>query len=358
MSRRILLREVFRTATPLVAVSMAAAVLSGPRLVDVHAAAPKVMSIVALSDAASGLDRFVQLLAANEQPALLDRGFFERAFGIAKPKKPDAVTTASLPDKPSGGLKQIMVADADPYFERWQKDANERPKQENSVRTVKEHPLAAANPGKSVVVCEAGCRGDIDEIVYIAAPVSARPTSALLQVSSSDGNADPANAQPAATSESIPCIAGCYDEPEVPARVTHRHAAAEAAPPARKADAVRLMFARHNISRRKPVLAGTKGIRSHIGYNGAIVETPKRAAKAVQHATKRSTVTPKLLQIAGLRGWRTKVVPFVPPVQRRSGLVRAVKHAKSPAAGKWRTTVRVAPPEISAAIVRYRVTAW
>jgi hypothetical protein len=44
---------------------------------------------------------------------------------------------------------------------------------------IKPHPLAAANPDKSVVVWEAGCRTRNDEIVYIAAV--GRPCCRLLQ---------------------------------------------------------------------------------------------------------------------------------------------------------------------------------
>jgi hypothetical protein len=343
MSRRISPREFFRTASPLIAASLAAGLLSGPTLVQAQSEARNTAAVVALADVASELDRFGQLFAVADAQADAHLTVFERAFGVPKKKVTAPVTTSALP---APAVKQIMVADADPYFERWQKDANQRLQEENTVRTVKQHPLAAANPEKSVVVCEAGCRSGVDEIVYINALVSARPETGQLQLSSSDTPAASAGFQPI-DSHSAPCIAGCYDAPELSPAAPHRKAAdiPAAAAPVKMAAAA-------------PIPAKTRQERSQRGFNGAIIETLHRTAKPVQHAAHRSIAKAKPIRVAVARGWRTKVISFVPPVQKRTGLVRAVRHAKSAVGGKWRTTVRVAPVEATATVVRYRVTAW
>lgn len=73
------------------------------------------------------------------------------------------------------------------------------------------HPLAAAYPGKLVVVCEAGCpRHRGPEIVFmeriptrrIATQGMVLPTSARLDDT------------PLASSGVIECLAGCYDTPK------------------------------------------------------------------------------------------------------------------------------------------------
>jgi hypothetical protein len=74
------------------------------------------------------------------------------------------------------------------------------------------HPLAAAYPGKLVVVCEAGCpRHRGPEIVFMER-IPQRRTAAVV------GMMQPTSAHlddtPLASSGVIECLAGCYDTPK------------------------------------------------------------------------------------------------------------------------------------------------
>jgi hypothetical protein len=100
------------------------------------------------------------------------------------------------------------------------------------------HPLAAAYPGHSVVVCEAGClRGRGPEIVYFGRRNEGQVVerSELVPTSS---RAEPRNARSAA-SATIDCLGGCYDTPRryrarvtaVPAHTATEHAPAAAIGP-------------------------------------------------------------------------------------------------------------------------------
>lgn len=158
---------------------------------------------VSLPAAARADDALGQFIAALEPKHDDSSAFFLRAFGARKSVAHDA----AMPEQtaPAVDPRVILLADADPNFERWQRDANERLKHEKARTTPKLHPLAAAHPAKSVVVCEAGCGLTTkDEIVYIAPVVPA-----VVQASPSDDDSiDPAAANLA--DGELPCIAGCY----------------------------------------------------------------------------------------------------------------------------------------------------
>lgn len=154
-------------------------------------------------------DTLGQLIAALEPMNDADAASFRRAFGPRKPINRDTLTFESAN---VGNTRFILVADVDPNFERWQRGANERLKNEQAKNTPTLHPLAAAHPAKSVVVCEAGCGGSTtDEIVYLAPIVPAVLTAS--PASDADNKITPATADPAAAALAdgeLPCIAGCY----------------------------------------------------------------------------------------------------------------------------------------------------
>jgi hypothetical protein len=198
-----------RWSTPLL-VAMLASNVAGPA--PTEAGEVRQRSIVALATPADVTTSFLNLFAATDaepgaaRPRSGMRDMVRRALGV--PTADGAArkwSDASL-DKPAEDFRQIVIAQVDPHFERWQKDANERLKEEKALRTVKPHPLAEAHPDKAVVVCEAGCRTPKDEVVYIAAIVPAVEPPRTYESTSS---------QPATVDEgNLPCIAGCYEKPE------------------------------------------------------------------------------------------------------------------------------------------------
>lgn len=185
----------------------------GNRAALAFAAALALVSLPAMSfaddSAVSGTfsrDNIVQFIAALEGGGNSDAAQFRRSFSKRSDRRILPVKVLSEQD----GVRLITVADADPNFARWQRDADERLKQENSTSTPKQHPFALAHPDKSIVVCEAGCGPTTkDEIVYMEAVVPA----VLPQLS---GRLEPDSSlrtDPAAVGlqdGELPCLAGCY----------------------------------------------------------------------------------------------------------------------------------------------------
>ncbi|MFN0218885.1 MAG: hypothetical protein ACKVP4_08750 [Hyphomicrobium sp.] len=171
-----------------------------PLLSDVEdAAAEPPMSLLRLlkstiaendgADSATGFDE----VAPDQPPAATE--------STTEPLKVEAVSRAS--------------PGVEPDFQIWQQRAKDKLKLEQGPKTF-EHPLAKDNPADFIIVCEAGCRHDPDEIVSrVAKPERiARATGGFEPTSSSpDGDADQANqsrpdqyVDPAV----IRCEAGCF----------------------------------------------------------------------------------------------------------------------------------------------------
>lgn len=294
------------------------AIISGTQAAQ---ASPSVKSIVAREHP---MDTLAGFFAAIDASSGDSGSFFRSVFGgtqaITVPKKSVAG------DQPESSVRIVMAGEVDPRFEQWQKHADERLKQEKANTVLKQHPLALANPDKSVVVCEAGCRTTKDEIVYIAAVVPA-----VLPVASTGGEFEPnsSNAAPdpaAAGLEEgeLPCIAGCYDPPKrksAPARRTTEHRE----PPARPAKAERRIAVAKaqpvtpppvRVAALAPVEHASAGAQSaiiaarirsrlQVGHNGAIIEQPQtestRLAKVEQAPSARQT---SLIN----QSWRTTIV--------------------------------------------------
>ena len=231
-----------------------------------------------------------------------DHVILQRLLGVSDTSGAAANKRSS--DKSQPVLQSILVVEADPYYERWQKDANERLKQEKATLTSKTHPLAASNPDKSVVVCEAGCRTKEDEIVYIATAYSAVTEQAKFTPSSSSSTTGE-TIEPL-DKDSVPCIAGCYGPPPVSHRMVEKPKAAsiEQAPvvasePRRPAHPYRIRAA--------------KG-RTQFAVNGAIVG-PVRVArvKAIRNPlARRIAAKVRAAKFAPvIDAWHTKVTRAV-----------------------------------------------
>jgi hypothetical protein len=195
------------------------------------------------------------------------------------------------------------LAPATSNFKEWQKRADEKLQLENAAPKY-EHPLAKDNPADFITVCEAGCRGRVNEIVSrVARPLKAKPDAAANQSSFEPtlSNEFPDGAAPAAIENSmdaatIRCEAGCYGAPKIHKARLPRTSSLRA--PSR----VRLAAARR-------VLISPQGAE-----NGAIVGP--RFAHFADHA---STVngTARSAKIASKQrrsdAWRARRVPSVRP---------------------------------------------
>lgn len=220
-------------------------------------------------------DTLEQFMAALEPKSSEASEFFRHVFGDSKPIANEASPESNAP---VSNPRTILLADVDPNFARWQRDANERLKHEQARSTPKQHPLAAAHPAKSVVVCEAGCgTTTADSIVYIEPVVPA-----VLPVVSSDvdGVSDPAAATLA--DGELPCIAGCYARTsvEVSGRRNEQSRANDSS----------------SGGETSFVLTATSP-RTQAGQNGGIVDAPR--------APRRITA---MSASDFYDGWRTKIV--------------------------------------------------
>ena len=126
------------------------------------------------------------------------------------------------PTRDGSGLV-IRIADADPNFSMWQKNARERLKEESAPIAGPEHPLAMAHPDDFVIICEAGCRDkdSPDHIVYMVSKTAAatglsstrkmEPTAGELP---SNSDAKPKTGDIVGDQNVILCVAGCYESPK------------------------------------------------------------------------------------------------------------------------------------------------
>lgn len=164
-----------------------------------------VVSMPVVAKADDTLGQFIEAIEKTKD----DGAFFKRVFGAKKSVRREVptVNTANARD-----TYAVIVADADTDFAHRQRDADERLKEEQAKSTPTLHPLAAAHPTKSVVICEAGCGATtIDEIVYFEPAVAA--ALPVTPAGDADGRLSSDIADPAAANLAdgeLPCIAGCY----------------------------------------------------------------------------------------------------------------------------------------------------
>lgn len=178
-----------------------------------HEAAP-LQPIMSLAAAAARTDSLGAFLSAiKSQDAMGADENLQDAILL-----PPHVTTAYERPHGYGTFRQIMVAPGDPFFPRWQSAANERLAAENGGPARIRHPLSAADPGQAVVICEAGCKSSVDEIVYAAprTPAAHEPGETSPETTSSVVLA--AVASRPTHNGAFECLAGCYGEAEPPAR--------------------------------------------------------------------------------------------------------------------------------------------
>ena len=253
-----------------------------------------------------------QPTATPDMPALTLRDaavddsarYFRRPFAALRPAKtvqtgpePSSITTSAIPDRRKPD-RIIMIADADTNYARWQKNADEKLRQESDIRTVKEHPLATANPDSYVTVCEAGCRGAPDQIVYSVIKTEAASAAGRGYVPTGATGADEAQSSDETTravpvaigsvedQSSIMCVAGCYESPKV-----HR-----ARPVAGTGTTE---------PSRKPVTAGNLQLRApQLTHNGAIVEARTGATRAASVKAITRAISARL---TAKSAWRAKV---------------------------------------------------
>jgi hypothetical protein len=87
--------------------------------------------------------------------------------------------------------------------------ASEILKRDEKLNAVTPHPLAAAYPAHSIVVCEAGCSGERGaEVVFMERreAAAAEPRNMMAHASGGAGSA-------AKQQVTIDCVGGCYDTP-------------------------------------------------------------------------------------------------------------------------------------------------
>jgi hypothetical protein len=320
------------------AVALAGALAVTPSLTHSDEIKPSVRPIVALDQPRDEIDVFMDTFGTMDATSVEGSAEFERHF---LKLSPDTLSAASAFDAVSAPDKRsILMVDADPNFERWQKDADERLKEENSAKTPPMHPLAAANPGKSVVVCEAGCATTKDEVVYIADVVPAVLPEGKFEPSSSTGAAP-------LDEGSVPCIAGCYERPEKSKTAPRRNAENRDTAPKVYVAAVTSAPATIGvvITPRRPVhikIQKPAAIHSHriqVGLNGAIIE-------------RRSAIRPK-----------TAAVHIQSPAPGHTpdhalGPNHGLNHVRQAASHSWRATVSYALPHVPRRPARSQTSSW
>jgi hypothetical protein len=360
------------------AVSLAAVVIVSPALAYPLQPKTAVRPIVALEKPVDDTQAFLGLFTVVDANSTDQRNYPERIFTSAAKIEPAAASDTAN----AATQRSIVVAEADPYFERWQKDANERLKGEHDFHDPNPHPLAAADPNNAVVVCVAGCETTKDVVVYSAPIVPGVLPAGQFEASTSAG-ATPSD------EGSLPCIAGCYDDsaPSRPSKrqtaefnsrpsvVTASPAVAASIPSAhvattpqavahavkqtvhsRVASAARGHALSGKLHHVRLALAAPVKSRNQAAFNGAIVEQRQvRQALATQHGlAKPLTVTsflPKQTlsktasakaalaksamsktaaggKVAVLHAWRTKVVVVKPASPRKGSQQHAVRRPK------------------------------
>lgn len=158
-----------------------------------------------------------QIIGQKNAPANLAALDGQAASQAAPESRPDAAAAvAPGADNSVAGAPALMPekSPADPNFDKWQRDANEKLKHEVDLTKRRENPLALAHPDSFVVACEAGCRDPKDHIIYMVLKTAA--STRRLDVASSEVAqvSTPLQKAPAPVLEdegSLPCVAGCYD---------------------------------------------------------------------------------------------------------------------------------------------------
>jgi hypothetical protein len=332
-----------------IAVAIAACTAMLPAVSLAREIVPSIRPIVALNEPKAQLDSFLLLLDAPAEAGTEERNafkhhFFEQRNAEARvpPPPPPAAGAAAPPAEPAAEAapanaespadqstdQSNTAAKPDPNFDRWQKDANERLKEENAIKEPVQHPLAAANPGNNVVVCEAGCRTPKDEIVYIAAIVRNDVPDKKFEPSSANRD-----------DGSVPCIAGCYDrdEPKRPASRSH----AEIAHPVRVATAKSDDISSHivkghvatgpvhpeKVTRSDSSRPSVKRLRTQSAHNGAIVESRRlsRTAELLRRSHFKSSAA---IRKKSPGSWHARVTRGEVQNQRRHSLLGSGQGAR------------------------------
>jgi hypothetical protein len=357
MFRRISCFKIRKVHLAYPAVIMAAGSVLVPATSQARDIVPSIRPIVALKEPAVGLDSFILLLESSGQAGSEERNAFKHHFfeqktadaGVPPPPAAGPGAPSASPAVPAQESQDSApeastdtsnsAAKPDPNFDRWQKDANERLKEENSIKEPLPHPLAAANPGKSVVVCEAGCGTLKDEIVYIADIVRAETPEKKFEPNSAipdDGSA--------------PCIAGCYEreEPKRPAPRTHaqitRPVRVVVAAPAKDVshdvtDAIMPeKIAPEKTANKGGPQASAKSRHIQTARNGAIVEGRRlsRAANLLRNAHIKSSAVYRKKPIGS---WHVRVTHGETQPLRRRSLSR-LGHRTAHSHG-WKTYIHI-----------------
>jgi hypothetical protein len=263
------------------------------------------------------------ILAAGDVVPDEASSVLRRLFSTLKPiakqaigkAAPSPIVTAALPER------SIVLAEVSPNFGRWQERANNRLKQENSLLTRTEHPQAVAHPDSYVTVCEAGCRGTPDQIVYTVVKTeaaSAGPAPYVPTDSSSEDSTKGAvvAAAPVTSDTDITCVAGCYDSPK---KIKARQSAQTAIKKASAAAVPGRAIALRAFDRARAVtVSSVARVRNkpapprravQIGYNGAIVSGEPQSQKDRRAGVRGAIVRAIALRIEGeSAGWRTRVI--------------------------------------------------
>jgi hypothetical protein len=370
MSRRICSSRLRNLRPGYAAALMVAGTVLVPAASHARDIVPSIRPIVALKEPAARLDSFILLLDTAGAADTAGRDAFKHHFfeqktadaGIAPPP-PGAGAAAPVSVSPAAPAPAIdepptdsssdssgnaSSAKSDPNFDRWQKDANDRLKEEDAVKESTPHPLAAANPGKSVVVCEAGCRTSKDEIVYIAA---------VVQADVPDKKFEPNAANP--DEGSVPCIAGCYDrdEPQLPASRPHAEIARPVQTSTRVAAADRTGKFVHDVTaaiapektapektlpetlpRKGGPHAAGKTHRIQTAHNGAIIEGRRlsRAANLLRNVHIKTTAAYRKKPVGS---WQARLTHSDAQSLRRQSLLGSTRRTLRPHA--WQAYVHV-----------------
>lgn len=122
---------------------------------------------------------------------------------------------------PSPTSEQKSAVDAEPPTGARQSSADDGPDDaaprttsaKNEPKPVKQHPLAAAQPGMDVIVCEAGCTNasEMPNVVY-SQPTTARTATSSVAEMQPNSTATAAEQDP--MKDMIVCLGGCYDTPK------------------------------------------------------------------------------------------------------------------------------------------------
>jgi hypothetical protein len=333
-----------------------------PGVIQAREIVPSIRPIVALNEPKAQLDSFMLLFDAPAAAGSVERNAFKHQFfeqknvdadgAVPPPPRPAAGAASPAAETPAEAAPASANSSAeqstdtsnaaakpDPNFDRWQKDANDRLKEENAVKDPDPHPLAAANPGKNVVVCEAGCRTTKDEIVYIAAVVRSDVTDKKFEPSSANKD-----------DGSVPCVAGCYDRDE-PKRPVSRQRAEIAHPfrVAAKDGADEIVS--HVVTEHTPKIKlhdriaskiAPKGHRAQFGRNGAIVESRRlsRSAELLRRTQAKSSV---LHGKKVASSWRAHITRDATQHQRRhssNGFGQGARRMSGHAQG-WKAFVHI-----------------